>query len=210
MVRTAVNATRPVPGGKALASPRLSRHGASAAAQGCAHARHGQPNYPETSHTCKHTQADRASRMARNTVTVVLQGQTLALADVPLAAGSISSSPASHATPSVTTDINAMRSGCVRDRPIRQSIRNHRTLQNSTAWRAARVLSAFRSTGIALCSECWHCLRNAPPTYSSECKKFISPFKSPRCAVRFHSWWGKNLISVPHNVFLHLSSSQNL
>lgn len=123
MVRTAVNATRPVPGGKALASPRLSRHGTSAAAQGCAHARHGQPNYPETSHTCKHTQADRASRMARNTVTVVLQGQTLALADVPLAAGSISSSPASHATPSVTTDINAMRSGCVRDRPIRQSIR---------------------------------------------------------------------------------------
>ncbi len=61
MVQTTVIATRPVPGGKALGSARLLRHDASAAAQGCAHTRHGQPVCPETSHTRKHTQAEQAA-----------------------------------------------------------------------------------------------------------------------------------------------------
>ena len=183
MVRAAVIATRPVPGGKALLSPTLSRHDTSAAAQGCAHARHGQPICPRTSHTCKHTQADRASRMARNTVTVVLQGQTLALADVPLVAGSVSSSPASHATTSVTTDINAMRPGCVKrssNTPVHQESQNppkQCSMESST--RPQRLLQHRHSAVqqmLALPPQC-------SSQYSSERKKFISPFRIPRCGV---------------------------
>lgn len=85
--------------------------------------------------------------------------------------------------------------------PVHQESQNP---SNSTGWTGACVLSAVAYTGIALCSQCWHCLRKAPPKTSSERKKFINLSRAPDNMVYGQSWWGKISFQYPRVFSLHL------